>query len=434
MGTSTTHRQIFAGLEADVKTTTNTLPISGTVAANTAAEVGEIVRDAAASATAVYPLGGETSLDFGLPAKRSGVGLSLAPMNRVVDYPARDMTITVEPGVTMRSLAETLAHENQFLPIDVPHADRATIGGVIATNWNGPRRYGQGPLRDYVIGISAVDGTGRAFKGGGRVVKNVAGYDFCKLLTGSFGTLGVITQITLRVKPLPQRSTLLVARAKSLGEADKLLASLTSSPVTPVAIELLAGPAWASDAIVGDVLGGDARAAAIAVGLEGSQQEVSWMVDELGRQWQSAGVEHYVAVVDSDAVSLWKKLAEFPQTGKSPLVLKASLVASQVTNFALALRALDSNCSIQSHAGNGIVIARFAEIPAVGVSRMLLQTLVPLAAPCRGNVQVLAYEAAGELSRTSYWGTFETPLALMSEVKRQFDPRNILNADRFLFP
>src|SRR6185369_14097741 len=104
-------------------------------------------------------------------------------------------------GITMQALAELLAKERQRLPIDVPQAEQATIGGVIATNWNGPRRFGEGTVRDYVIGISAVDGRGQPFKGGGRVVKNVAGYDFCKLLTGSLGTLGIITQLSLKVKP-----------------------------------------------------------------------------------------------------------------------------------------------------------------------------------------------------------------------------------------
>ena len=119
----------------------------------------------------LYPVGGGTSLDFGLPAKAEGTGVSLAKLNRVVDYPARDMTVTVEAGVTMKELADLLAKERQRLPVDVPEAERATIGGVIATNWNGPRRYGEGSLRDYVIGIQAVDGRGRRSKAAGGLSK-----------------------------------------------------------------------------------------------------------------------------------------------------------------------------------------------------------------------------------------------------------------------
>ena len=195
---------------------------------------------------AVYPLGGGTSLDFGLPAAQPGIGFSLAGLNRVVDYPARDMTITVEAGITLANLADMLADERQWLPIDVPQPERATLGGVIATDVSGPRRYGYGTLRDYVIGISAVDGRGMTFKGGGRVVKNVAGYDFCKLLTGSLGTLGVITQVTLKLKPLVERSALVACDVRDWHAAERLLAGVVTSATTPTAIELLAGPAWES--------------------------------------------------------------------------------------------------------------------------------------------------------------------------------------------
>jgi glycolate oxidase FAD binding subunit len=417
-----------------VKSPTTALPIAETLAPTTVEGVTEILRGCFRDETAVYPLGGQTSLDFGLPAKRKGVGVSLGGMQRIVDYPARDMTITVEAGVTMQTLAETLACENQFLPVDVPQAARATIGGVIATNWNGPRRYGQGLLRDYVIGISAVDGTGRPFKGGGRVVKNVAGYDFCKLLTGSLGTLGVITQVTLRVKPRPQRSVLLVARMRSLAEADKVLAGLATSQATPTAIEFLLGPMWTGDAIVGEVIGRDSsQACAIVVGLEGTEPEVKWMIDQVGREWQTAGVEHYTAVIDTDAAALWQTLTEFPQCGPSPLALKASLTASGVTRFASAVREIDPQASIQCHAGNGIVIARFAEFPAGGLSRTLIQKLTPIATQAQGHVSVLSNPEAAETTRVSAWGG-EAPFALMHEVKKQFDPRNILNPGRFVYP
>jgi glycolate oxidase FAD binding subunit len=155
------------------------LPLRDRIAPPTADAIGEIVRAAAADGTPVYPLGGETALDFGLAPKTPGIGLSLAGLNRVIDYPARDMTVTVEAGVTMGELARVLASEGQRLPVDAPAADRATLGGLIATNHSGPLRYGHGTIRDYVIGITAVDGRGRTYHGGGRVVKNVAGYDFC---------------------------------------------------------------------------------------------------------------------------------------------------------------------------------------------------------------------------------------------------------------
>ena len=117
------------------------------------------------------------------------------------------------------------------LPIDLPDAHRATLGGVIATNTSGARRYANGTMRDYVIGIRAVDGQGITYNGGGRVVKNVAGYDFCKLLTGSLGTLGIISQVTLKVKPIPPCSRFVVCRVRDWTTTERLLAELAVSPV-----------------------------------------------------------------------------------------------------------------------------------------------------------------------------------------------------------
>src|SRR5262249_48147262 len=154
-----------------------------------------------------------TLLDFGLPPDRPGVGVDVRAFTQVIDYPARDMTVTVQAGITLAKLGELLATENQRLPIDVPQAARATLGGTLATNVSGPRRYGFGTLRDYVIGISVVNDEGHEIKAGGRVVKNVAGYDLCKLYIGSLGTLGIIMQVTLKLKPRPEEQVMILAGA-----------------------------------------------------------------------------------------------------------------------------------------------------------------------------------------------------------------------------
>ncbi|HMF29654.1 MAG TPA: FAD-binding oxidoreductase, partial [Candidatus Cybelea sp.] len=150
--------------------------------------VGDVIRDAQTSA--IYPVGGQTKLALGVPPTKSGIAVDMSALSRVIDFPARDMTITVQAGIRIKELNELVAREKLQLPIDVPQCDRATLGGILAANVSGPRRYGYGTLRDYVIGISALNDEGREFKAGGRVVKNVAGYDLCKLLVGSLGTLG----------------------------------------------------------------------------------------------------------------------------------------------------------------------------------------------------------------------------------------------------
>jgi glycolate dehydrogenase FAD-binding subunit len=422
--------------QSAVPETTDILPLTEVFSPGTQEELAAVVRRAYESRTPIYPLGGGTSLDFGLAPKAPGWGLSLARINRVVDYPARDMTITVEAGITMSALAETLAGEGQRLPIDAPHAFRATLGGVVATNTSGPRRYGGGTVRDYVIGISAVDGRGVPFKGGGRVVKNVAGYDFCKLLTGSLGTLAVITQVTLKLKPLAEAAAFVACDVPDLDRAETLLAALVTSQTTPTAIELLSGPAWNDDAALGPAP--PRTAARLAVGLEGTRPEVDWMIEQLAREWYELGVAKcHVISVKEEVDSLWRRLTEFavdgePPMPKAPLVLKASLLPSKVCDFCRRLREMDPGCSIQSHAGNGIVLARLAEFAPADSGRVLIVGLQPAAAACGGNVIVLSCAAAAELTRQAIWGGAGADAAVMQAVKQQFDPRGILNPGRLL--
>ena len=410
--------------------TTDILPLSDTIEPPDQASLAEAVREASASRTAVYPLGGRTSLEYGLPARQPGLGLSLVRLSRVIDYPARDMTITVEAGITMQQLADTLASENQWLPVDAPQPAEATLGGVLATGFNGPRRYGWAVIRDYVIGISAVDGRGTPFKGGGRVVKNVAGYDFCKLLTGSLGTLGIITQVTLKIRPLPEQSAIVGCDVASLDQAEQLLAALVNTAVRPAAIEFLAGPAWTDDAALGPLAQGGA--CRLAVGLEAAPAEVDWMVDALRQEWQAQGISQTHVARDQQAAELWSRLREFPTNTESPLTIKASVRPGQVTAFVRLVLEIDPNASIQAHAGNGIVIARFANFQPASVSRDLIGRLQPAAKRSGGHVVVLTSNV-GDLTRQAVWGGADEAVAWMSKVKRQFDPHNILNPGRFIY-
>ena len=419
---------------------TELLPLKNIVAPATPGEVEATLRDCFATSTPAYLLGGETSLDFGLPAKTPGIGLSMAKLDRVLDYPARDMTITVEAGLTMQALADTLAAENQQLPIDVPNPAKATIGGVIATNFNGPRRYGAGTIRDYVIGISAVDGRGEPFKGGGRVVKNVAGYDFCKLLTGSLGTLGAITQVTLRLKPRPESTALVACPIPDLAEAERLLSAIITSETTPVAVELIGGPEWGDPLSVnadGTFAGSGARmqncAGLLVVGLEGTTVEVRWMVDRLKREWRELGVIVSREWLETDAAEVWRRLSEFPSHRPSPLVVKAGVRPSGVTAMIEAMKAVDANISFQAHAGNGVVIGRLASFPTTGLSRTLVGRLQAVAAAHDGHIVVLSNPGGAEMTHQSVWGGPGASFELMTAVKRQFDPRDVLNPGRFVY-
>jgi glycolate oxidase FAD binding subunit len=407
------------------------LPVKKTHAPADAAAVVDVVRDCIASRTPIYPIGGGTALDYGLPAKTPGVGLSLAGLSRVIDYPARDMTVTVEAGIRIADLQKFLATERQRLPIDAPQAEQATLGGIIATNTSGPRRYGNGTLRDYVIGISAVDGHGTAFKAGGRVVKNVAGYDFCKLLTGSLGTLAVITQVTLKVKPVPERAAFVVAPFRDLAHAELLLSHLSQSRTAPAAIELLLGPAWKSDPALGDLLP-DERGF-IAAGLEGTEPEVRWMTATLIVELSKVGFASPREVTSTETAGLWQRLTEFPATDDAPLSLKVCVPPSQVTAMIELILAADPHCSLQAHAGNGVIVARFAEFSSAAISKVLIGSFQPAAQQRGGSVTVLRTASAAELTHQAAWGSLGDSGMLMEAVKRQFDPHGLLNPGRFVY-
>lgn len=403
------------------------LPLTALVEPASHEEVVTQLRGSYESATPCYPIGGGTSLDYGLPGRLPGMGLRTTALNRIVDYPARDMTVTVEAGVTMAALSAELTRHAQRLPIDDADADRATLGGMIATNTSGPRRFGYGTLRDYVIGISAVDGRGTPFKAGGRVVKNVAGYDLCKLLTGSLGTLAVITQVTLKVRPLPETTAFVTCDLSDWRQAETLLAALVSSQTTPAAIELVRGPRWteAPFAVRADSV------ARLLVGFEGSRAEVNWQIEQLHREWQENGVPTGEEYRHDTAGKIWDQLIAFGRPG-SPLVVKANLRPSMVTAFLQTLISIDRDVSLQSHAGNGIVIAESPNFTAADAGRILVQTLQPAAVAAGGNIIVWSC-AAGELTRQATWGAAADAAELMRAVKRQFDPQGLLNPGRFVY-
>lgn len=419
----------------------NPLPITETRTPAEQVEVAEVVREYAASAKAIYTIGGGTALDYGLPAKTPGIELATTGMARVIDYPARDMTVTVEAGIRMAELQRLLAGERQRLPVDAPQAEQATLGGVIATNTSGPRRFAQGTMRDYVIGISAIDGQGTAFKAGGRVVKNVAGYDFCKLLTGSMGTLAVITQVTLKVKPMPEASAFVVAPVHDLEQAESLLASMVNARTAPVAIELLVGPAWRGDSALGDLP--PTALGYLVAGLEGTEPEVRWMVPQLIEEWRAAGADDGAAIEPrevsaAEVAGLWERLIEFPAAelkalGEAALVLKLAVPPSQVTAICRKLLEIDPQGSIQAHAGNGVVIARFGSFPAGGMSKVVIASLQPAAQRAGGSCVVLRTTLGGELTHQATWGRLGDSAMLMDEVKRQFDPQGLLNPGRFVY-
>jgi glycolate oxidase FAD binding subunit len=329
----------------------------------------------------------------------------------------------------MQRLANLLEAEGLMLPLDVPQAEQATLGGVIATNTNGPRRFGLGTVRDYVIGIEAVNGKGQLFHGGGRVVKNVAGYDFCKLLTGSLGTLGVITAVTVKVKPISEQTTTVVAVVPNGHSGETAIASMLVSEATPVAVQWLQGECWQQ------LCGGGSKAAGqsiMAIQLAGTTVEVDWSQATVLRELKAAGLTDGSILDPSQQQALWSAVCEFP-ANEAELVIQVQTVSSGVVEIIAKCCELNSDCVIQAAAGDGVVTVAFEQLPTGGISSALIAELAPLAARFHGNVVTLKNPQAVEVTAGSMWGRLSAPLSIMQSVKEQFDPRGILNPGRFIF-
>jgi glycolate oxidase FAD binding subunit len=372
---------------------------------------------------AIYPQGGGTSLDYGGVPRAPGVAIDTRSLSRVIDYPAADMTITVEAGITLSALRATLAEQRQRLLIDAPHPDQATLGGIYATNTSGPRRFGAGRPRDQILGVSFVTLEGAVVKGGGRVVKNVAGYDFPRLLTGSMGTLGILVQMTLKVRPIPEASSLVWAPYPDAGDLGSVLDRLNTSATRPMAVEVL-NPAAARS--VGGPMGLPSDGWALVVGFEDNAVSVAWQVDrllaELGRP--------DVAVCREDQVgTLWSALTEFQAAEVGPVTIVANLRPSSVVAFVSGLD--PSSWSVQSHAGNGIVRGHALGTPSLDDLAPEIDRLRASAVRDGGNLTLSRCPTEWK-DRLRVWGEPRADWALAERVKRALDPRGVMNPGRFI--
>ena len=375
------------------------------------------------------PVGGRTALHYGFKVDESQTVIAMSGLARVVDYPARDMTITVEAGMRMEELQATLASERQRLPIDIAQAGRATLGGALATNTNGPRRFGHGTFRDYVIGISAVDAHGRAFKAGGRVVKNVAGYDICKLLVGSRGTLAIVTQVTLKLRPLTETSALLWLTFSKFDDIERCLERLLTSDARPVAVEVL-NPAAAKLIAASSRCALPVDAPVLCLGVEGSAREIDWQVETLRREVAPFGVSSSDVVSEPGAAAMWQALTEFQTCADDPLTFQANLRPSQCVAF--IERATKLGVAVQAHAANGLVIGQLPEsVATVNETTTILNELRQAARSGGGNLHVLHCDPEWQ-PLLPMCGEPEPSWPLMRQLKQNLDPLGLLNPGLFV--
>ncbi|MGB6017843.1 MAG: FAD-binding oxidoreductase [Nodosilinea sp.] len=378
----------------------------------TEAELSAVMACAHAHHWRVLPCGSGSKLTWG--GLGSGVDLvvSTARLNQIIDHAVGDMTLTAQAGVKLVDLAPRLAQHAQFLAIDPAYPAEATLGGIVATADTGSLRQRYGGLRDMLIGISFVRYDGQVAKAGGRVVKNVAGYDLMKLMTGSFGTLGVLAQLTFRLYPVQDVSKTVVVTGAAAAIA-ALTSALRLSPLTPVAMDLLS-PALADSLGYGKTLALLSRFQSISPGVDEQVQTLLGLVE--------AGLSASVLEGAEDE-QIWAASREalFPSAGDlgQAVVAKVGLPPIQAVAW---LDQLPPRSVARLHAGSGLGTARLGE-----ASAEVLETLRSTA----GYLTLL--ESPLALKKTvDVWGYSGNALSVMKALKTQFDPYNGLSPGRFV--
>jgi len=369
----------------------------------------------------LYPSGGRTMQHRGMTPSRMGHVVELNRLNRVIDYPARDMTLTVEAGLTISAINQLLKSETQQLPIDVPFPDQATIGGAIATNASGPRRFGHGTFRDYVIGISLMNDQGQVTKAGGRVVKNVAGYDMCKLYTGSYGTLGIITQVTLKVKPIPEsRATIVIPAA--LAQLDRLLERLHATRTRPVAIDLLNRSA---STIISPSL--PPTEWLMIVGYEDNLMAVDWQINQLCDELKEF---ESVRMSDTDIMGVYDQLRDCAEMPTHRVVFQANCVPSGLIELLHGFSHTQCEWSIIAHAGNGIIRGICDNCERSDLIKSDIVSLHEIVKKHHGNLMVTRCPAEWKPD-LPIWGHPTNSVEMMRIIKSKLDPHHRFNPGRF---
>jgi glycolate oxidase subunit GlcD len=395
-----------------------------------AAEVCEVLRLAEVEGWKVVPAGAGAWLDVGDASRRADVVLKTTRMARLVEHEPADLVATADAGMTLADFNREVGRAGQWLPLDPPCVGAATLGGVVAAGTRGPQSLGYGAPRSYVLGMRVALAGGRLIRAGGRVVKNVAGYDMCKLFTGSLGTLGVILEITFKLRPRPRREATLVARSTEPGALLEAARALAGSQLLPVAVELLS-PSVARAVGLGG--GGCALLARFA----GAEAVVEYQLVHAAELLKGSTAAAAGAHVVDDDDALWARLSALTARAGDRMVWRADVPPSALGAM---LSRLGDGDAPPWHAGAGDGRLRVFE-PTAGRRGAARRETVDAALSALRRMREAAREAGGSLvverapstltRGLDAWGLSDSSALLMKRVKEQLDPSDTFSPGRW---
>ncbi len=355
----------------------------------------------------ILPLGSGSKISWGNLISRVDLMVSTAKLNHIIDHAVDDLTVTVESGVKLTDLQQFLAEKGQFFPIDPCYPDSATIGGIVATANTGSWRQRYGGVRDLILGISVIRADGQEVKAGGKVVKNVAGYDLMKLFTGSYGSLGIITEVTFRLYPIPETSaTLLVTGSRQ--KISILQQHISQSSLTPTAADLISS-ALISELNLGSELGLIIRFQSIAESVTQQLSQVQNWANELNLLENM-----YQGEEESNLWQSLKAKISIPDS-ESTTICKVGILPSEVINL----------------------FSQFNHYGLVNLSTGIGQLLFnqPVKSTELKNIREFCQNHSGYLTilaapaqmkrQLEPWGYVGNIVVMMQKLKQNFDPRHV---------
>jgi glycolate oxidase FAD binding subunit len=403
-----------------------------TVYPNSEEQIANILRYANDNGKKINVVGGGTKRGFGGLMEYADIGLSLAKYKGIVEHVVGDMTLTVKAGTPVKELQEYLAQYNQKIAIDVNWPEYATIGGVISANDSGPKRLGYGSARDAVIGLRNVYPDGTIIRSGGKVVKNVAGYDMNKLFIGSMGTLGVVSDVTLKLRPLPKYESLVLLSFPDgdLQAIRTFAVKLLDSMMEPVSLELL-------NPTLAEKLTGQQRYT-LAISFEDIESSVHYQ-EEFIKGIQPAGTELKI-LSTTDALVFWDQFYQIAPNGvidsANPQIeatIKVGVVNLDVVKVIRDCQLLQDSHHVTVLANGGLghglcqVILKGASDDIVSSINLLRSSVEQL-----GGYAVVKHLPLSLRQKVNVWGEKPSHFFLLEGVKAKIDGNRILNPGRFV--
>lgn len=363
----------------------------------------------------ILPCGSGSKLHWGGIPKDINIVVSTARMNQLIDHASGDLTVTVQAGMKYAQLQKILAAAGQFLALDPSYSDRATIGGIVATADTGSLRQRYHSVRDQLLGISFVRADGQLTKAGGRVVKNVAGYDLMKLLTGSFGTLGIISQVTFRLYPLPaaSQSVILTGSPAAINQASQ---TVRSSTLTPVALDILSA-SIVETLELGSGMGLLAQFSSVPESVSEQSQRLLALGEKLGLK--------VISYSNDSETNLWQRLKKIIEENESNESILCK-IGVRTTAAVATLEKIQGWGLIHANSGLGRL-----HLSPKSTSKSELLNLRQFCESQAGFLTIIS--ASQEFKQGSdIWGYSGNAKSLMQGIKSKFDPQNIFSPHRFV--